>query len=218
MYACVLGANSSSYAEGAMQYTGLRDIKPFSSLSEFLTTASNQHLRLNRVLILINEISPSYDLESLRRYCTEISPKTEVIIISAMDRQNGILDRYQELFPEPIYTDYTFSLNESVTDFALYNIFTMSLDEIRREHSRDKDATYKVKFTNTERSDAPSSESSVSSNTNSSPMANTQQGIIKSFTYGGRFFKRKYYTTQELNVIHIIEQEANTLFSLKGVK
>lgn len=219
MYACILGDGSKEYALGANEALGISEVKDYRTLSEFLSLAMNGGLVFKRIVVLLTVISPSYDLESLRRYCTEHSPKTEVVVVSSESRLSAVdretLESYINLFPEPIYTDYLFKVGEQIAKVVIYDLFRASLDDIRLNHSYASGVSYQASYVNRDDSEGVS-DSPTSESISVTRMVEFSDGLIKSFSFGGRIFSRKFYTRDELNAIKDLEEESNAILGLRG--
>lgn len=221
MYACILGDGSKEYALGANEALGITDVKDYRTLSEFLSLATNGGLVFKRIVVLLTVISPSYDLESLRRYCTKHSPTTEVIVVASESRLSSVdretLESYISLFPEPIYTDYLFKVGEQVAKVVIYDLFRASLDDIRLNHSYASGVSYQASYVSRDGGESSgSSEAPTSESIRVTRMVEFSDGLIKSFSFGGKIFSRKFYTRDELGAIKDLEDESNAILGLRG--
>lgn len=214
MYAFIFGDKAQGAAQSVMDSSDVRNVRGFTSIGDFLSIANRQGLVFNRIVILVSYVSSEQEFQSLRRYCSEVAPQTEIVILArgfeASDKT--VLESYYSIFTSPIYTDYSLSMQEPTSNLLLKNLLTTPIDDIRVNHSINKDVKPVVKM-------SVHSETQAQPERVSKPSAmKSKGGLIKTFSYGGKIFGKKKYTKQQLNEVIRLEAEANVIFNLMGVK
>lgn len=208
MYAFILGSSAQRIRQEVITSTDVKAIQAFANLNEFVAVATRQNLRFERLIFTAQIVTSEQELRSVREYLVNNGLSTQIVLlVRDWESSDGqINDVYYDVFTSPIYTDYTLSHGESI-DVELFKFLcTGSLDKIRSEHSSVKNSIPKVKH-----QVQPTGVSDAEPAQKKMPNCTFKDGLIKTFTFGGKVFGRGKLTKKELAKFKPLWSQANAV-------
>lgn len=212
MHAFILGNPSERVAKQVIEASDIQRITPYVDVNEFLNRATRQNLRYERIVLLAQIIKSENDLRGIRDYLQTSNLPTQVIIIARSwePKDIQILDLYYNYFRIPIYTDYTLNQEDSVDVGLLMYVLTESIDNIRMTKSSLKDVTPNVR--------SKKEYNANEENKFQLRHCHANDGVIKSFSYGGKIWGRNKLTKTELAQVERVWSQARAIVGQQTVR
>ena len=213
MIGLIFGSNSESLVNILQDSHGLKDIEGFASIGAFLSAANRKALRCERLVINCVSVGSPQEFRNLRNYLLNHLRNTEVVLLGRyfepMDLE--VVNSFYEEFSEPIYTDYLLQADEQANvDLVANTLCKGSLDDIRLNHSSRKGKKAVVRYG----SEPVSSKQTVEVEFSPPKPIAAKEGVLKTFSFGGRFFGKNKLTKAELQRVSLLEREASVVLQL----
>ena len=213
MIGLIFGSNSDNLVKTLNESHGLKDIEGFTSIGAFLSAANRKALRCERLVINCIAVGSPQEFRNLRTYLLNHLRTTEVVLFGRyfepLDLE--VVDSFYSEFSEPIYTDYLLQADEQANvDLVANTLCKGSLDDIRLNHFSRKGKKAVVRYGSEPTSVDKSAESTF---TPPKPVS-AKAGVLKTFSFGGRFFGKNKLTKAELQKVSLLEREASVILQL----
>lgn len=213
MIGLIFGSSSESLVKTLNDSHGLKDIEGFASIGAFLSAANRKALRCERLVINCVAVGSPQEFRNLRNYLMNHLRTTEVVLFGRyfepMDLE--VVDSFYAEFSEPIYTDYLLQADEQANvDLVANTLCKGYLDDIRLNHSSRKGKKAVVRYG----SEPTSSKQKVETGFTPPKPITASGGVVKIFSFGGRFFGKNKLTKAELQKVSLLEREASVVLQL----
>lgn len=204
MIALVLGKNTPQILERIVEVYGKKDIEGFTTLSELVSKAKVRHLTFDRIVCNATVVQHEQELAMVHDYLSHNNLITQVVMLargySETDKQ--LLNVYYNIFHSPIYIDVL--VNGSTDVEFIRGICYDAIDDLRLAYSIKKDeqvstlGSYVV-------------EEVQEDVVKKAPHCRASSGVLKTFTYGGKFFGRRRFTKQQQQEVNNLVREAKAV-------
>lgn len=213
MIGLIFGSNSENLVKTLYESHGLKDLEGFTSIGAFLSAANRKALRCERLVINCIAVGSPQEFRNLRNYLLNHLRTTEVVLFGRyfepLDLE--VVTSFYDEFSEPIYTDYLLQADEQANvDLVANTLCKGSLDDIRLNHSSQKGKQTVVRYGSAPRD----VEGSVKKTFTPPKPVSYKEGVIKTFSFGGRLFGKNKLTKAELQKVSSLEREASVVLQL----
>lgn len=209
MYALIFGSKAEANAQAIMSGSDIRDLVPFTSISDFVAKSIRQGLRFERIVILAQSVSNGKEYSSLLDLVQSERLTTSIVMLVRGYEESDIyaLQEYYRHFISPIYTDYTLGADETPSIDLMERLLTERIDTIRLNHSSKRDYVPSVKV-RTDKVEESEPKAEVA------PAMKANSGVVKSFSFGGKVFGKSKLTKNERSRVSALMLQANAIMGV----
>lgn len=204
MIALVFGKNTSGVVKRLKEVYKKDDVEGFSSLSAIVSRMKTRQERISRIVCSATGVQHEQELALVHDYLSQNNLTTQVVLIARgfSEEDKRVVDVFHTIYHLPIYTDVM--ITGSVDVELLKGICYGDIDSLRLSYSIKKDeqvstlASYVVE-------EAPKEIKKRA------PYCLATSGVLKTFTYGGKFFGRRRFTKQQQKEVTELLSEARVV-------
>ena len=209
MIALVLGDTTPGVVSAVERVYGRRDVIGFKTLTDLMHSMQVQKKIYNRIVCSTQSIQNETYLASLHQYLTESNLRTEVVFLARVGFQHelNMVDIFHRIYHSGIYTDVV--VNRTTDVQFVRDLFYQPIDELRMTYSsrRDEKVTTMATYIEEDEEDDEI--------VKKAPHCLAESGVLKVFSFGGKFFGRRRFTKQEQQAVRALVREADAVASSK---
>lgn len=207
MIALVLGKNTPMILDRLVEVYGRKDIEGFTTLSELISKVKVRHLTVERIVCNATGVQHEQELSMVHDYLSQNNLITQVVLLARgfSEEDKQIVDVFHNIFHLPIYTDVL--VNGSTDVEFIRSVCYDDIDKLRLTYSIKKDekvSTLGAYMIEEEPEDIITK----------APYCMATSGVLKTFTFGGKFFGRRRFTKQQQREVNELVREAKAVLGV----
>lgn len=208
MIALVLGKATANVVEKLKEVYGRKDIEGFGTLTELVNRMKTRQITYDRVVCNATGVQHEQELMYMHDYLSDNNKITQVVLLARgfSEEDKQVVDVFHNIYHLPIYTDVMVTGSTDVV--FIKDVCYADIDTLRLTYSMKKDE--KVKMLG-----SYIVEEEPKDVVEKAPYCLVTSGVLKTFTYGGKFFGRRKFTKQQQLEVNNLVKEARVVMGIK---